>query len=175
MVKELGDLMFAKAGFEVEIDSERPLGPTGQDAVEFLAALNPGEGAHPIQKTASGGELSRLMLAVKRALAGVGPVGTYIFDEVDAGIGGPTASAVGRKLREVSECHQVICITHLPQIAAMADAHFFVSKKQEQGRTATEIRRLSGAERIEELSRMLGGDKVTDKTRAAAKELLATS
>jgi DNA repair protein RecN (Recombination protein N) len=173
VIKELGDLMFAKAGFEVEIDSERPLSRTGKDMVEFLAALNPGEGAHPIQKTASGGELSRLMLAVKRALAGVGPVGTYIFDEVDAGIGGPTASAVGRKLKEVSLCHQVICITHLPQIAGMADAHFFVSKKQEQGRTATAISRLNDAERVEELSRMLGGDKVTDKTRAAARELLA--
>ncbi len=172
VVKELGDLLFAKAGFEAIVDSNRALQRTGLDAVEFMVALNPGEGAHPLQKTASGGELSRLMLAIKRALAGVGPVGTYIFDEVDSGIGGPTASAVGRKLKEVSNSHQVICITHLPQIAGMADAHFFVSKKEEAGRTATVIRKLIGADRVEELARMLAGDKVTDKTRAAAKELI---
>ena len=172
VVRELEDLMFAKAGFEVVVDGEKTLGPTGLDAVEFLAALNPGEGAHPIQKSASGGELSRLMLAIKRAIAGVGPVGTHIFDEVDSGIGGPTASAVGRKLKEVSDCHQVICITHLPQIAGMADAHFFVSKKEEDGRTATAVERLANADRVEELARMLAGDKVTDTTRAAAHELI---
>jgi DNA repair protein RecN (Recombination protein N) len=172
VIKELGDLLFAKAGFEVQLDADKNLTRAGRDTAEFLVALNPGEGAHPLQKTASGGELSRLMLALKRAMAGVGPVGTYIFDEVDSGIGGPTASAVGRKLKEVSTCHQVICISHLPQIAGMADAHFFVSKKAEQGRTASVIRRLEGAERVEELARMLAGDKVTDKTRAAAKELI---
>ena len=112
------------------------------------------------------------MLAIKRAIAGVGPVGTHIFDEVDSGIGGPTASAVGRKLKEVSDCHQVICITHLPQIAGMADAHFFVSKKEEDGRTATAVARLERADRVEELARMLAGDKVTDTTRAAAHELI---
>lgn len=172
VVKELKDLMFSEPGFEIRIETDKGLTRSGRDTADFFVALNPGEGAHALQKTASGGELSRLMLAVKRALAGVGPVGTYIFDEVDSGIGGPVASAVGRKLKEVSSCHQVICITHLPQIAGMADAHFFVSKKAEDGRTASEIRRMNRAERIEELARMLAGDKVTDKTRAAAKELI---
>jgi DNA repair protein RecN (Recombination protein N) len=172
VVEELEDLMFSEPGFEIRIEPDKGLTRSGRDTADFFVSLNPGEGAHALQKTASGGELSRLMLAVKRALAGVGPVGTYIFDEVDSGIGGPVASAVGRKLKEVSSCHQVICITHLPQIAGMADAHFFVSKRAEDGRTASEIRRLDDAERIEELARMLAGDKVTDKTRAAAKELI---
>jgi DNA repair protein RecN (Recombination protein N) len=114
------------------------------------------------------------MLAVKRAVAGVGPVGTYIFDEVDAGIGGPVASAVGRKLKEVAACHQVICITHLPQIAGMADHHLFVSKKEIEGRTATAISALGKTARVEELARMLAGDQVTPKTRAAARELIAS-
>jgi DNA repair protein RecN (Recombination protein N) len=170
---ELRDLMFQAAGFEVKLEpSPKGLGSTGSDLAEFLVSLNPGEGAHPVQKVASGGELSRLMLAIKRALSGVGPVGTHIFDEVDSGIGGPVASSVGRKLKEVASHHQVICITHLPQIAGMADAHFFVSKAQEAGRTRTVIAQLKAPERVEEVSRMLAGDKVTDKTRAAAKELI---
>lgn len=174
VVSELEDLMFSGADFEVRIESdESTLSKTGMDQVGFYVALNPGEGAHPIQKTASGGELSRLMLAIKRAVAGVGPVGTYIFDEVDAGIGGPVASAVGRKLKEVAACHQVICITHLPQIAGMADHHLFVSKREENGRTATDITLLVKKARVEELARMLAGDQVTSKTRAAAKELIA--
>ncbi len=174
VVRELRDLMFQEAGFEVAVDpSPRGLSPTGTDLVEFRVCLNPGEGAHPIQKAASGGELSRMMLAIKRALAGVGPVGTYVFDEVDAGIGGPVASAVGRKLKEVAGHHQVICITHLPQIAGMADAHFFVSKAATAGRTRTVVDRLEAAARVEEVSRMLAGEKVTDKTRAAARELIA--
>ena len=175
VVSELQDLMFNGPDFEVRIESdEKTLGKSGVDQVGFYVALNPGEGAHPIQKTASGGELSRLMLAIKRAVAGVGPVGTYIFDEVDSGIGGPVASAVGRKLKEVAACHQVICITHLPQIAGMADYHLFVSKREENGRTATDIAPLSKTARVEELARMLAGDQVTAKTRAAAKELIAS-
>lgn len=171
---ELEDLMFQQAGFEIALESHpKGLTATGIDAAEFKVALNPGEGAHPLQKVASGGELSRVMLAIKRALAGVGPVGTYIFDEVDAGIGGPVASSVGRKLKEVATHHQVICITHLPQIAGMADAHFFVSKDAGDGRTRTVITELKQKARIEEVSRMLAGDKVTNKTRAAARELIA--
>ena len=167
--------MFNGADFDVRVENDgKALTKSGMDQISFYVALNPGEGAHAVQKTASGGELSRLMLAIKRAVAGVGPVGTYIFDEVDAGIGGPVASAVGRKLKEVSACHQVICITHLPQIAGMADLHLFVSKREENGRTATDITPLSKRARIEELARMLAGDQVTAKTRAAAKELIAS-
>jgi DNA repair protein RecN (Recombination protein N) len=113
------------------------------------------------------------MLAIKRALSGVGPVGTYVFDEVDTGIGGPTAAAVGRKLREVAGHHQVLCITHLPQIAGMADAHFFVAKAEVEGRTTSRVERLEKTRRVEEIARMLGGEKVTAATRKAATELLA--
>ncbi len=171
---ELADLEFKDAGFEVSLEptADGP-GPTGADTAEFLVALNPGEGAHPLRRVASGGELSRLMLAVKRAFAGVGPVGTYVFDEVDAGIGGAVAAAVGNKLKEVASHHQVICITHLPQIAAIADAHFHVSKEAKRGRTATRIGRLDDTQRVEEVARMLGGQKVTKKTREAAIELMA--
>ncbi|MCP4675900.1 MAG: DNA repair protein RecN [Deltaproteobacteria bacterium] len=171
---ELADLEFGDVGFEVSLEPTADgSGPTGADKAEFLVALNPGEGAHPLRRVASGGELSRLMLAVKRAFAGVGPVGTYVFDEVDAGIGGAVAAAVGNKLKEVASHHQVICITHLPQIAAIADAHFHVSKEAKRGRTATRIGRLDDTERVEEVARMLGGQRVTKKTREAAMELMA--
>jgi DNA repair protein RecN (Recombination protein N) len=173
VTQELSGLSFDKARFEVEItELEEDLGPTGADQVEFLVALNPGEGTHPLRKVASGGELSRLMLAIRRVLAGVGPLSTYVFDEVDAGIGGAVAAAVGRKLRDVAAHHQVICITHLPQISGMADAHFRVVKSGKKGRTITRVERLEDDQRLEELARMLGGDKVTDKARAAARELL---
>jgi DNA repair protein RecN (Recombination protein N) len=171
VTRELADLSFEGASFEVSLEPAQ-MGPAGADQVEFLTALNPGEGAHPLRKVASGGELSRLMLAVKRALAGVGPVGTYIFDEVDAGIGGAVASAVGRKLADVARHHQVVCITHLPQIAAFASAHFRVSKATRGGRTVTVVTRLEREERVEELARMLGGERITSRTREAAEELL---
>ena len=103
MQGELEDLSFGEAGFGVRVESDGEIGPTGADRVELTVALNPGEGEHPLRRTASGGELSRLMLAIRRALAGVGPVGTYIFDEVDAGIGGGVAAAVGRKLADVAD------------------------------------------------------------------------
>ncbi|MCP4677500.1 MAG: DNA repair protein RecN, partial [Deltaproteobacteria bacterium] len=174
VTNELKDLEFGNSSFEVSLEPTSPgLGPTGADSVEFLACLNPGEGAHPLRRASSGGELSRLMLAVKRGLAGVGPVGTYIFDEVDAGIGGSTATSVGIKLKQVAACHQVICITHLPQIAAIADTHFLVSKQARKGRTTTGISRIDDSKRVEELARMLGGAKVTKKTRDAAKELMS--
>ena len=170
---ELGDLAFGDAKFAIRIDPvEGEPGPTGADAAEFLVSLNPGEGAHALRKVASGGELSRLMLGLRRALAGVGPVGTYVFDEVDAGIGGAVASAVGRKLAEVAEHHQVVCVTHLPQIAGLAGTHYSVRKRTADGRTFTEVRRLDDGERVEEIARMLGGEKLTGKTMAAARELL---
>jgi DNA repair protein RecN (Recombination protein N) len=170
---ELADLSFAKAACDARLE-ELPLalGPRGRDALELYVSLNPGEGAHPLRKVASGGELSRVMLAVRRVLAGLGPVGTYVFDEVDAGIGGGVATAVGRKLCDVAAHHQVICITHLPQIAAMADAHLCVSKTEHGGRTLTCVDRLGAAERVEEIARMLGGEHVTSKIRSAARELL---
>jgi len=173
---ELLDLSFAKADFAVAL---RPLpgGPSvhGADSVEFMVELNPGEGSHVLKKVASGGELSRMMLALRRALAGVGPVGTYVFDEVDAGIGGGVAVAVGQKLRDVSGHHQVICITHLPQIAALADTHFHVSKSETNGRTRSAVQLLDATGRVEEVSRMLGGDGQNAKIKAAAKELIKSA
>jgi DNA repair protein RecN (Recombination protein N) len=148
------------------------LGPAGIDRVEFLIATNRGEDPQPLHKIASGGELSRAMLALKRVLAGLGPAGLYVFDEVDAGVGGAVAEVIGRKVKDVAKHHQVICITHLPQIAVFADAHYHVSKAAAGGRTRSEIRRLPPEEQENEIARMLGGIKISDKTRAAAREML---
>jgi DNA repair protein RecN (Recombination protein N) len=126
----------------------------------------------PLRSIASGGELSRAALALKRALAGVGPVGTSVFDEADAGISGAIADMVGRKLREVSTHHQVLCVTHLPQVAALADAHFKVTKRQRGKRTVTEITRLDKKGRVEEIAAMISGSQVTKRSRAAAAELI---
>ncbi len=148
---------------------------TGIDRVEFLIAPNPGEEPRPLRKIASGGELSRALLALKRVLADEGPVGTYVFDEVDAGVGGAVAEVIGRAIADIARHRQVVCITHLPQIAALADAHFVVDKTESKGRTQTSVRRLSKAERVEEIARMLGGIKVSSAQRRAAAEMLKES
>lgn len=156
---------------DLVVDGAR-LGRHGIDHVEFLIAANPGEEARPLRRIASGGELSRAMLAIKTVLSGLGPAGTYVFDEVDAGVGGAVAEVIGRKLRQVANHHQVVCITHLPQIAAYADQHFVVRKATEAGRTVSRIEPLGAKDRLEELARMLGGVKIGPKTRAAADEML---
>jgi DNA repair protein RecN (Recombination protein N) len=148
---------------------------TGIDRVEFLIAPNPGEEPRPLRKIASGGELSRALLALKRVLADEGPVGTYVFDEVDAGVGGAIAEVIGRAIADIARHRQVVCITHLPQIAALADAHFVVDKTESKGRTQTSVRRLSKAERVDEIARMLGGIKVGTAQRRAAAEMLKES
>jgi DNA repair protein RecN (Recombination protein N) len=153
-------------------EGPRALGPTGQDRVEFLIAPNPGEEPRPLGRVASGGELSRALLATKRVLAGIGPVGTYVFDEVDTGVGGAVAEAIGRKLHAVGAHHQVLCITHQPQVAAYATRHFRVQKEVSGGRTCSAIVALDGAARQEELARMLGGIDVTEGARQAAQALL---
>lgn len=179
--RELKDLGMGGAKIEVRVERAHGgqpsidgahLSPHGVDRVEFLIAPNPGEPAGPLRSIASGGELSRAALALKRALAGVGPVGTYIFDEVDAGISGAVADMVGRKLREVSQHHQVLCVTHLPQVAALADAHYRVSKVRHKKRTVTKIVELDKEGRIEEVARMISGSEVTERSRAAAAELI---
>lgn len=174
---ELVSLSFPQAVFRVAITAPDGLGMegvhnTGQDTVEFLFSANPGEPEKPLAKIASGGELSRLMLAMKCLLARRDQVDTVIFDEVDAGIGGQAAEAVAEKISELAGHHQVICITHLPQIAACADLHFKVEKCVEQGKTRTVINPLSREERIAELARMLGGDRPTPHTLAFATELM---
>ncbi len=146
-------------------------GPDGLDQIEFLVAPNPGEGLKPLVKTASGGETSRLMLGLKGVLAKADETPTLIFDEIDQGIGGRVGAIVGRKLRTLADGHQVLCITHLPQLAAYGGGHFKVDKVVRDGRTVTQVRRLQGEQRIAELAVMLGGD--TAPNRESAHALLA--
>ena len=169
--KELATLGMKKTTFQVRID-DQALSARGQDRIEFLISANIGEEVKPLAKIASGGELSRIMLAMKRILAIIGGRQVLIFDEVDAGIGGAIAEVVGRKLRELSKHHQVICVTHLPQIACFADRHHSVKKEVKSGRTVTVVDPLEKEARVDEIARMLGGVKVTEKTRAHAQEMM---
>ncbi len=148
------------------------LGPDGIDDCEFHIAPNLGQPAMALAKIASGGELSRVMLALKGLEAQRRGVSTMIFDEVDAGIGGAVADVVGRKLKELSRFHQILCITHLPQIASFADHHFKVEKQERRGATTSRVTKLDHPQRVEELARMLGGAEVSDRFRRAARELL---
>jgi DNA repair protein RecN (Recombination protein N) len=156
---------------EIPIDGAR-LSADGLERVEFLLAPNRGEEARPLSRIASGGELSRAMLAIKCVLADLGPAGMYVFDEVDSGVGGGMAEIIGRKIRSVAQHRQVLCVTHLPQIAVFADQHFKVEKVVRGERTLSSVRRLTRKEQQEEIARMLGGLRITAKTRAAARELL---
>ena len=156
---------------EIAVDGAR-LSADGLERVEFLLAPNRGEEARALSRIASGGELSRAMLAIKCVLADLGPAGMYVFDEVDSGIGGGMAEIIGRKIRSVAQHRQVLCITHLPQIAVFADQHFKVEKVVRGERTLSTVRRLTRKEQQEEVARMLGGLRITAKTRAAARELL---
>jgi DNA repair protein RecN (Recombination protein N) len=150
-------------------------GLNGIDHVEFLIAPNRGEEMRPLAKIASGGELSRLMLSIKSLCGSEEADRTLVFDEVDAGIGGRVAEAVGRRLRDISRDSQVLCVTHLPQIAAFAHHHFSVYKEVNAGRTETIAKALNESERIQELSRMLGGETITQTTRSHALEMLQHS
>jgi DNA repair protein RecN (Recombination protein N) len=167
----LAELGMAAAKVFVVVEP-RALGPTGANRIELVLASNKGEDQRPLAKIASGGELSRIMLALKLALRRADEVATYVFDEVDAGIGGATAQVVGVQIRAVADHRQVLCVTHLPQIAAYADHHFHVEKAEIAGRTETHVRRLAGTARKDELARMLGG-QATAKAKAHAAELLA--
>jgi len=169
--KELASLGMRRTIFEVYFE-EVPISEKGKDRVEFLISPNPGEHLKPLAKIASGGELSRIMLAIKRILAKIGGRQVLIFDEVDSGIGGSIAEVVGRKLKELSKYHQVICVTHLPQIACFADRHYNVRKEVRGGRTTTRVTQLEKEAIIDEIARMLGGIKITEKTRAHAKEMI---
>jgi DNA repair protein RecN (Recombination protein N) len=173
---ELSSLSFKTAEFKAEFETVEKnlheLTQSGWDRVEFIFSANPGEPLKPLAKIASGGELSRLLLGLKCILARRDQVGTVIFDEVDAGIGGQAAEDIALKIKQLSGHHQVICITHLPQIAAQADEHFRVDKTLQNNRTRTEITLLDEEKRISELVRMLAGDSVTKETVAFAKGLL---
>jgi len=148
---------------------------TGFDIVEFFLSSNPGENFKPLSRIASGGELSRIMLALRSIGAKAGEVSTLIFDEVDAGIGGKEAAFIGLKLRELASAYQVICITHLPQIAAYADCHLFAEKSEKAGRTFTRVKRLVGADSVREVARMLAGKEITKSSLAHAEDLIAKS
>jgi DNA repair protein RecN (Recombination protein N) len=185
VMTELAALDLEGAVFRVRIGRERAapgeipvgpegwrLGPKGVDQAEFLFSANTGEDVRPLARIASGGELSRTMLALKVVLAATDAVPVLIFDEVDVGIGGKTADTVGKKLRQVARSRQVLCVTHLPQIAAYADQHFRVEKREEEGRTATTVAVLVKNDRVREVARMLGGESVTDTSLQHALELI---
>jgi DNA repair protein RecN (Recombination protein N) len=170
---ELAALKMEKTRFHVEMEPI-PLGKEGADRVGFLISL-PGEPRRPIGRVASGGELSRIMMAVKIVLSSQDPVGTLVFDEIDAGIGGGIAEKVGHRLKRLARHHQVFCVTHLPQIASFADRHFSVEKKQLRGRMLTGVTLLQGEERVEEIARMLGGERLTATTRNHAQEMVSAA
>jgi DNA repair protein RecN (Recombination protein N) len=185
----LGELAMGDTRFEVRFNRdplpESAWSAMGIDAAEFFVSPNPGEELRPLVRIVSGGELSRIMLAIKtltaRSRRGFSQASDrppsssapgLIFDEVDAGIGGRVADVVGRKLRALGSAFQVLCITHLPQIAASADTHFQIEKRVEAGRTLTSVRRLDDEARVEELARMLGGETITSGVRQTAREML---
>ena len=174
--EELRQLDMPKVRFQVEfapIDNQWGLDETGMDQVQFLMSANVGEALKPIQKVASGGELARIMLALKNVLAQDDEIGTLVFDEVDTGVSGRAAQKVAEKMAQVARHKQVLCVTHLPQLAAMADTHFSVSKGEREGRTYTNLERLDRKQRREELARLIGGAAVTPALLESAEELLA--
>ncbi len=174
--EELRQLDMPKVRFETDFmpaPGEDGMDGDGMEQVQFLMSANVGEGLKPIQKVASGGELARIMLALKNVLAEDDSIGSLVFDEVDTGVSGRAAQKVAEKMADVARRKQVLCVTHLPQIAAMADAHFSVEKGEKGGRTYTKVERLDDEGRRDELARLIGGSTVTDVLRESAKELLA--
>jgi DNA repair protein RecN (Recombination protein N) len=171
VVERLAGLAMEGASFEASVSERDGYGPSGGDDVEFLIAPNPGVPAGPLRETASGGELSRVMLALMGVAAQAGPA-TLVFDEVDAGIGGQTARAVGEQLRELAGGRQVICITHLPQIASLADRHFTIVKDTSSDTATTTVTRLERSAVVGELVRMLGAEDGDAAARRHARELL---
>jgi DNA repair protein RecN (Recombination protein N) len=169
------NLAMAGGRFEVALQPIAEGSAHGAEEVEFTVAPHPGGSARPLAKVASGGELSRISLAIQAAATEVAEVPTLIFDEVDAGIGGRVAEIVGRMLAQLGRKHQVMCITHLPQVAACADQQWQVSKRAEDGAVRSQVCPLERAERIDEIARMLGGMKITETTRQHAAEMLGAA
>jgi DNA repair protein RecN (Recombination protein N) len=173
--KAFKDVALDKAKFEVKFRKREEFSANGADRVEFYFSANPGEPPRPLAKVASGGEASRLMLILKTAAHSKDHDKTAVFDEVDIGIGGRVAEAVGRKLKALSDGQQILCVTHQPQIASLADTHLVVEKSIERGRTSIAIRELDAAGRIDEIARMLAGEQVTDAARENARAMLASA
>jgi DNA repair protein RecN (Recombination protein N) len=171
----MGELGMAGGQFAVElqaVDGDAPLASGGERA-EFLVSANPGQPPRPLRRVASGGELARISLAIEVAALGSDAVPTMIFDEVDSGIGGAVAEVVGQKLRALGRERQVLCVTHLPQVAAQGHHHFQVSKAVRERHAQSAVARLDGPARVEELARMLGGVEISRESRANARQMLA--
>lgn len=171
IVEALHDLNFMQAEFEVSFEEAEQVGANGKDKVVFMISTNPGEKLRPLSAVASGGELSRIMLAIKTISAKRDDINTLIFDEIDSGISGKTAWKVSEKLGILAKSHQVICITHLPQIAAMADSHYCIEKSEQNGKTVTNIMPLNEDGALNEVARLLGGEVITDAVLENAREL----
>lgn len=171
LTEALQGLNFLAVLLQIQVRDRQSVSAKGWDEVEFLISTNPGEAVKPLAQIASGGELSRIMLAIKTVLASRDDIDTLIFDEIDAGISGKTAWKVSEQLDSVAHAHQVICITHLPQIAAMADTHFVIEKDVQGDTTVTQIRQLKDQENLQELGRLLGGDGMTDAVLGNAREM----
>lgn len=168
----LRDMEMKDAQFHIQIDEKADWTADGKDKVEFLISANAGENLKPLAKIASGGEMSRVMLALKTVLVDADDIGTFIFDEIDTGVSGRTARKVGEKMRFLGGKRQILCITHLPQIAAMADSHFLIEKESRDGETITHVSSLEGEGSVREVARLMGGSDVTETTLAAARELI---
>lgn len=171
IMSEMTDLNFNNVQFLIEVRKNDTFSSNGYDSVEFLISLNSGEDVKPLKNIASGGEISRIMLAIKSVIADKDITGTMIFDEIDTGISSRTAQYVAEKMHNISKSHQIICITHLPQIAAMADTHFYVYKEVSDNKTITCMRELDEESQINELARFLGGSKITENVMENAKEM----
>lgn len=172
IIAELSDLDMAKVRLAVRVETGSKLTAKGVDTVSFLISVNPGETLRPLSKVASGGELSRVMLAMKNVLTAQEPVGTLIFDEIDTGVSGRAAQKIAHKLSEIGKKKQTLCVTHLPQIAAMGNHHMLITKTVRDDRTYTEVRPVAGQARTEEIARMISGDQITKASLANAAELL---
>ncbi|MEA4847502.1 MAG: DNA repair protein RecN, partial [Clostridiaceae bacterium] len=166
------DLNMYGSKFIIKISrDESVISANGFDKIEFMLSPNPGEPEKPLSKIASGGEMSRVMLAIKNAFSDIEKAPCVVFDEIDAGVGGQTANMVGQKIKTISKNSQILCITHLPQIASISDNHIFVDKKVQGNKTYTEIKILTAVERVEEIARMLGGNENIEASMEHAKKL----
>jgi len=171
IIEVLGDLGMKNVQFAIAMEKQAAFTANGNDKLEFMISPNVGEGLKPLSKIASGGEMSRVMLALKTVMANVDGIGTLIFDEIDSGVSGRTAQQVAEKLAQIGAAHQLLCITHLPQIAAMADQHFLISKSVVGESTLTSVRELGQTGAIQELARLIGGAQITEATVKAAGEM----
>ena len=172
VTEHLHDLEMKNASFKIKIEDKKKISHDGKDSVEFLISPNLGEELKPLSKIASGGEMSRVMLSLKSVLSEADNIDTFVFDEIDSGISGRTAQKAGEKMCKIAKEKQILCITHLPQIAAMADSHFLIEKHEEDNNTFTTVKELTEKERVNEISRLMSGSVITDLSKKAAEELI---